>query len=165
MDVATSAGMKDRASKSFGGPRIEARQLPRMTARLRVMRTTYGSLMMVVGLLVGWCCVDFARAQDTEDIWRLDEQVLKLFRDRRYAEAVEIAERSLSMAERRWGFAHPNIARSVANLGLAYVAVSRRADAERVFRRCVALFDEEKAKSDHTLTALVQDCRLLTSKP
>jgi hypothetical protein len=129
------------------------------------MRTTHSTLMMVVGLLVGWCCVDFARAQDTEDIWRLDERVVKLFRDRRYAEAVEIAERSLSMAERRWGVAHTNVARSVANLALAYVAVSRRADAERLFRRCVALFDEEKAKSDQTLTDLVQDCRLLTSKP
>ena len=89
----------------------------------------------------------------------------KLFRDRRYAEAVEIAERSLSMAERRWDVAHSNIARSVANLALAYVAVSRRADAERLFRRCVALFDEEKAKSDQMLTDFVQDSRLLTSKP
>jgi tetratricopeptide (TPR) repeat protein len=121
--------------------------------------------MMAVGLLVGWCCVELARAQDPEDIGRLDAQVLKLFGDRRYAEAAEIAERSLSMAERRWGIAHPKIARSITNLGLLYLALSRRADAERLFRRCVALFDEEKAKSDQTLTALYQDCRLLTSKP
>ena len=72
-----------------------------------------------------------------------------LFRSlRHYAEAEASYERSLAIREQQLWPDHPDVAQSLSNLGLLYIAEGRYVGAERLLKRALAI--RVKAfKSDH----------------
>jgi hypothetical protein len=48
-------------------------------------------------------------AQGADDLAALDSQVVELYRAERYAEAMEVAKRSLALAERQFGPDHVDV--------------------------------------------------------
>ena len=63
------------------------------------------ALIVLVAVLAGAGSVT-ARAQGTDDIAALNARVVKLHGEGKYAEAIEIAKRSLALAERQFGPDH-----------------------------------------------------------
>jgi tetratricopeptide (TPR) repeat protein len=64
------------------------------------------------------------------------------------AAAAEILERLASTTEKVYGPEHPEVARTLLNLGLAYAALGRNAAAQRLFERSFAI-DEKALEPGH----------------
>jgi tetratricopeptide (TPR) repeat protein len=77
-------------------------------------------LFLAMSLFLGECSILFAR---NDDPGLLNQQVLKLYQERKYQEAVPIAERLLAIRKRALGSEDPDTATSLNNLGALYVAM------------------------------------------
>src|SRR6476619_441018 len=90
------------------------------------------TLVLVVGKLG-------AQAQGTDDLAALNQQVVKLYQAGKYAEATDIAKRSLVLAEKQSGSDHPDVGQSLNNLAWLYNAQGRYAEAEPLLKRSLAI--------------------------
>ena len=100
------------------------------------------SFIRVIGsLLVAWGLTQLgpvpAWAQSKE-IQALNTQALQLHRQGKYGEALVVAERALSLAEKELGPEHPDTLVSVNNLGLLNAAQGRYGEAELLYKRMLA---------------------------
>jgi tetratricopeptide (TPR) repeat protein len=66
-----------------------------------------------------------ARAQGNDDRDALNKQVAVLYGQGKYAEATEIAKRSLALAEKALGSDHPEVGKALNNLAELYQAQDR----------------------------------------
>jgi tetratricopeptide (TPR) repeat protein len=73
----------------------------------------------------------------------LNKQVVTLFGQGKYAEAALVAERSLTIAEMKFGPDHPDVAQSLNNLAALNDNQGRYAEAEPLYKRALAI--REKA--------------------
>jgi tetratricopeptide (TPR) repeat protein len=98
-------------------------------------------LMIVVMLQNGWA------QQTTEDALaqakQLNQQVIKLYQQGRYAEAIPVAEQVLAIREKALGAEHPDVAQSLNNLAALYQFLGDYAKAELLYQRALAI--REKA--------------------
>lgn len=72
-----------------------------------------------------------------EDIHTLNEQAVQLSNQGKYAEAVAVARRALSLAEKVRGASHPDTLTIVNNLGMFYSAQGRFSEAEPLYNRAL----------------------------
>ena len=77
------------------------------------------ALILVVVVLAG-LGAPAARAQGGNDLAALNAQVVQLYQAGKYAEATEIAKRSLALAEKQSGPDHPSVGTSLNNLAALY---------------------------------------------
>ena len=102
-----------------------------------LVRRWLGSLMLGALLVVGAGLV--ARAQDTGDLDALNKQVGALYSQGKYSEAVEVAKRSLALAEMNFGPDHLRVSTSLNNLAALFHAQGRTAEAEPLHMRSLAI--------------------------
>src|SRR5450759_4616155 len=67
-----------------------------------------------------------AHAQ-TDEAAALNQQVIKLYNEGRYSEAIQLAQRLLTIQEKALGPEHPDVATSLNNLASLYQALGRYA--------------------------------------
>jgi CHAT domain-containing protein/Tfp pilus assembly protein PilF len=115
----------------FLGTMMVCRSSPRVAALIVIVACS----LVIVSIT--------AAAQQSDDLKSLDQQVLQLYRAGKYAEATEVAERALSLAERRFGPDHPIVGGRLNNLAVLYENQGRYADAEPPLKRALAI--DEKA--------------------
>ena len=90
-------------------------------------------------------CAGRALAQDS-DLARanaLDQQVLQLYHQGRYGDAVPVAKEALAIRERALGSKHPDVAANLNNLAALYNSQGRYAVAEPLYQSSLAI--REKA--------------------
>ena len=90
-----------------------------------------------------------AVAQGTDDLAALNTQVTELYRAGKYAEAAEIAKRSLAVAEKQFGLDHSQVGTELNNLAMLYENLGRHREAEPLYKRSLAIW--EKALSAEEL--------------
>jgi len=73
----------------------------------------------------------------------LNEQVIKLYQQGRYSDAIRLAEKARNIREKVLGPDHPDVATSLNNLATLYKAMGEYARAERLHRQSLAI--REKA--------------------
>jgi tetratricopeptide (TPR) repeat protein len=79
-----------------------------------------------------------APAQGAYEVEVLNQQVAQLYGEGKYAEAIPIAERALTLAQITLGKEHPNTLMTVNNLALLYQAQGRYDEAEALYKRPLA---------------------------
>jgi CHAT domain-containing protein/tetratricopeptide (TPR) repeat protein len=89
-----------------------------------------------------------ARAQQSDDLNTLNQQVVALYQAGKYAEATDIAQRALALAERRFGPDHARVAAALNNLAALYDDQGRYAEAEPLYKRALAI-TEKALGPDH----------------
>ena len=99
-------------------------------------------VVVCVSVLVGVTSLP-AVAQGADELAALNAQVVKLYQAGKYAEATEIAKRSLALAEKQLGPGHPDVGASLNNLAALYQSQGRYGEAEPLYKRSLAL--REKA--------------------
>ena len=102
-------------------------------------------LKAAFALQIALICGTSAIAQES-DIGRadvLDRQVVQLYRQGRYADAISLATESLEIREKAFGPEHRALAPSLNNLAELYRNQGRYAEAEALYKRCLAI--REKA--------------------
>ena len=96
----------------------------------RIVRQALG-LALLLGLSGGWFAYSaFAQSADLADAKRLNDQLVQLYRQGKYAEAIPLAQRVLSIREKTLGPEHPDAATSLNNLAELYSAMGKYATAE-----------------------------------
>lgn len=84
-----------------------------------------------------------------EELWdKLNDEVVVLYQQRKFSEAVKVAEEALKVAEKTFGLEHPNVATSLNNLGLIYQAQGKYEKAEPLYIRALEI-DEKEFGKDH----------------
>jgi len=83
---------------------------------------------------------------------RLNQQVLQLYQQGKYAEAVPLAEQALSICRRVLGESHPDVATSLNNLALLYQDQGRYAAAAPLYQRSLQIRETQLGK-DHPAVA------------
>jgi tetratricopeptide (TPR) repeat protein len=77
--------------------------------------------------------------QGANDPDALARQVEQLYQASRYLEATNIAKAALALAEKKFGFDHPAVAKALNNLATLYFVQGRDADAEPLFKSALAI--------------------------
>ena len=81
-------------------------------------------------------------AQAPDDLVALNAQVEKLYGEGKYAEATDIAQRSLALAEWKFGPDHPSVGTSLEYLAELHETQGRDAEAEPLYKRSLAIFEK-----------------------
>ena len=77
------------------------------------------------------------------DEWkRLSLQALSLRQQGDYKRATEVAQKALELADRQLSPEHPDVARSLNNLGLLYQEQGQYAQAEPLHKRALAIWEK-----------------------
>src|SRR5260221_337339 len=83
----------------------------------------------------------------------LNQQVLQLYGQGRYLEAVRGATEVLAIREKGLGPDHPDVATSLSDLAAMYERLGRYADAEPLYKRSLAIY-EKALGPDHSFVAI-----------
>ena len=93
--------------------------------------------------LITLLCLSFAvncSRQETFD--ELNEKIVRLYQQGRYGEALEVAKRSLKLAEETHAPDHPDVATALNNLALLYGTQGKYAEIEPLYKRKPKHFTE-----------------------
>jgi tetratricopeptide (TPR) repeat protein len=89
-----------------------------------------------------------AKAQQSDDLKSLNQQMIQLAQAGKYAEATDVAQRALALAERQLGPDHPAVGIRLNMLALLYRTQGRYAEAEPLYQRAIAIA-EKSLGPDH----------------
>jgi tetratricopeptide (TPR) repeat protein len=106
---------------------------------------------MVIALAL--LCVGNAAAQKKDElvfITALELQILQLYGQGRYADAIALARKVLAMREKAFGPDHPNVARNLHNLAVLYANQGRYAEGLTFSRRAVAILGKRIGRETFT---------------
>jgi CHAT domain-containing protein/tetratricopeptide (TPR) repeat protein len=109
------------------------------------VRRGLGSAILAAAML---CAAQDGRAQTVEEIAAWDGQVIALYRQGKYAQAIPFAEQALAGSERLYGAEHPHSIVRVLNLARAYSGGGRHREAGPLFERALAVREKTLGK-DH----------------
>src|SRR4051794_35361019 len=95
----------------------------------------------VVAVILALLCAGIARAEESDlaRVEALDRQVVELYRERRYDDAVALAREALTLREKALGPEHLDVAASLNTLGRLYDNQGRYAETEPLYRRSLAI--------------------------
>src|SRR5215468_11582404 len=93
------------------------------------VRTSYIVTMSFIGFLLAVPHATFA--QGLAEAAALNQQVIQLYNQGRYSEAMPLAQRALAIQEKALGPNHPSVANLLSNLAFLYHNQGRYAEAER----------------------------------
>ena len=93
-----------------------------------------------LALCVALASPSWVAAQDTlDDAYRLDQRVFQLLQQGKYAQAVPLSQRAVTIRKRLLGASHPDVATSLNNLADLYRAMAAYAQAEPLYRQALEI--------------------------
>ncbi len=131
------------------------------------------SVVAVVGVMGCWIgmpvpIVEQAMSQvspqeELAEAERLNQQVIQLYQQGKYAEAIPLAEQALAIRKKVLGDNHPDVAASLNNLAELYQSQGRYTEAEPLYQQSLAIFKQQLgdnhpdvAQSLHNLALLYE---------
>jgi hypothetical protein len=107
---------------------------------MRIIEKAALVLGILAGLLGIWLDSSaLAQLTDVQEAKQINNQVRQLYRQGRYAEAVPLAHKVLSIQEKALGPDHPDVATSLNNLAKLYREGGREMEAEVLKERAAAI--------------------------
>ncbi|MFB2882394.1 tetratricopeptide repeat protein [Floridanema aerugineum] len=94
------------------------------------------------GILAQMPTVSTKQSAEVEEAKRLGQQVIQLYQQGKYAEAIPLAQRSLAIREKALGSEHPDVALSLNNLAALYEQMGNYAQAEPLYQRSLAILEK-----------------------
>jgi tetratricopeptide (TPR) repeat protein len=83
----------------------------------------------------------------TPELNALRARSLELMHQRKYPEAIEVAEKAIRLAEQIFGKNHPNLVKPLRDLAWLYELQGRASDAEARYRRAIAISESQPDSS------------------
>jgi tetratricopeptide (TPR) repeat protein len=123
------------------------------------------TLVLWIGLSGIWfACSALAQSADLEALNRVNDQVVELGRQGKFAEAMQLAQVLLSIQEKELGPDHPDVAKTLNNLAALYLTQKMYAQAEPLFKRALSIREKalgpdhpDVAKTLNNLAALYKN--------
>lgn len=102
----------------------------------------------LIAALTVLCCLTFVSAQNSNDeIQSLSVEVVKLYQAKKYDEALPLAKKAISLAEKKSGKNHLSIAASWRNLAYIQAQLGKKKDAEQSFEKALSIYENNKPLS------------------
>ncbi|MEH2379316.1 MAG: tetratricopeptide repeat protein, partial [Nostoc sp.] len=107
----------------------------RQVITLTTLLATAGLWVLMPKPTIGQSTPPVSTAQSAQlaEAERLNQQVIQLYNEGKYSEAIPLAERMLAIHKQISGEEHPDVATSLNNLALLYKSQGRYADAEPLY--------------------------------
>lgn len=96
-----------------------------------------------------------------EAVKALDAQLVPLYEQGKYAQAIPIVERQLKLQESRIGIEHRNTLRTLANLATLHKELGNYGEAERLYRRSLETHERAYGKNDLDIPAVANKLAML----
>ena len=96
-----------------------------------------------------------SRNDPLEQALKINAEIVKLFNDGRYADAIPLAQRALAIYEKALGPNHLDVATSLITLASFYEKQGRYADAEPLYQRAAAIREKEFGPDDPVVASLL----------
>ncbi len=126
--------------------------------QLRILRF----VAPIVPVLLLWCLsLSFARAQEDDELARWLTEVMGLYVQGKFGEALPLAERSVAVARTRHGEKGTPFATAASMLGALYQAQGRYAEAEPLHRRALAVYESTLGREHVVVTTPLNALGLL----
>jgi len=126
------------------------------------VRTLVRTALLVFWLLIA-IATPAAKAQPSDDLDALNQQVAALYQSGKYGEAMELSKRALALAESRFGRDHRNVSIRLNDLALMLKAQGRYAEAEPLLKRSLAIIDKSPDPDDPGVGAVLNNLAELYS--
>ncbi len=110
-------------------------------------------LTITVWIYSGLTCPALAQEFDLEKVKNLNGQMIQLYHQGHFGDAIPLAKEVLAMWEKALGPEHPNVASSLNNLALIYSSAGDYRSAEPLFKRALAI-SEKTLGPEHPDVAL-----------
>ena len=99
-------------------------------------------VVLAVTVTLLWAAGSHAQETDVGRAEALDRQVIQLYREGRYVDAIFTAREALAIREKVLGPEDPSFAKSLNNLAELYRSEGRYGDAEPLFKRSLAIYEK-----------------------
>jgi len=100
-------------------------------------------------------------AQGPDEDAALSSQIVRLYQQGKFDEAIPLAKQVLAIREKALGANHPRCADALNNLGLLYLAAKKFAEAEMFFKRSMAIYEKNRGPLDLLLAKTLQNLGFL----
>ena len=97
------------------------------------------------------------QSKDLEEAERLTADVMKLYREGKFAEAIPPAKRALEIREKALGKDHQQVAQAANNLGTIYVRSGEQEKAESLFKRALKIYEKALGAESAQLTPVLNN--------
>lgn len=91
---------------------------------------------------------------------RLTQEVLKLYNENKYIEALPLAKRCLELREKALGRNHELVATALNNLAGIYIGLKRYSDAEPLYKLSLTILESKFGKDSNYLTNTIENLAL-----
>ncbi|HKS26269.1 MAG TPA: tetratricopeptide repeat protein [Pyrinomonadaceae bacterium] len=89
-----------------------------------------------------------AEPPELKEAGELSAQVVRLYGEKKYDEALPLAKRALKLREEKLGPEHPLVIASLTNLAEVYLAKEKLGEAEPLYQRALAVLEKSTGKPD-----------------
>ncbi|MCL2924541.1 MAG: tetratricopeptide repeat protein [Trichodesmium sp. MAG_R04] len=123
-----------------------------------VIKLSVLSIIILVGMMGIWIWMQIPRVEQPmsqvseedklEEAERLTQQVVQLYQQAKYAEAIPLAEKALKIGKNVLGNNHPDVATILNNLAALYKYQGRYMEAEPLYQQSLVI-DKEKLGNNH----------------
>ena len=120
--------------------------------------------LAVAGLVCGVVLVGSAHAQGPDELAAMLAEVNRLHREGKYADAISIAERAVTLARERHSEEHVEFAAAVARLGKLYFDQGRFSEAEPLIKRSLAVREKALGPEHFDVATLLFDLAMLYAR-
>jgi tetratricopeptide (TPR) repeat protein len=91
-------------------------------------------------LLMMFVITTFAAKPPKDNDWKiLNDQVDKLYKQKKYNQAIETAIKAIAIGEKTFGINHPNVGISLNNLAFTYDTVGKYKEADPIYTRVITI--------------------------
>ncbi len=105
--------------------------------------------------------LSYTQEGNLEKVETLQQQVINLYGQGRYSEAIPIAKEVLSIREKAFGPEHPDVASSLNYLALLYYYLGDYAKAEPLFKRSLHIYEKNLGPEDPNVANILNNLALL----
>ena len=105
-----------------------------------------------------------AAQADLAEATQLSKSVVQLFKAQKYDEAIPLAERALALREKALGPADPQVAGTLANLAVLYLAKGKFDKSEPLYLRALSLYEQARGADNAHLAEVLSGLSMLNSR-
>ncbi len=97
-------------------------------------------------------------ASGQKDLYnKLNKELATLYRNGRTEEAIEVAKKAVTVAEKTFGENHPYVSASLNNLALLYIAEEKYEKAEVLYEKSLKIAEEHLGKDNPQLASILEN--------
>ncbi len=127
-------------------------------------RKLHISSLLFISFLLAFSPLSYSQENDLQKAKSLNQQLINLYTQDRYSEAIPISEKTLDMREKALGLDHPDVALNLNNLAVLYDSLGDYAKAEPLYKRSLVIYEKALGPEHPYMAAMLENMAELYKK-